>query len=345
MTDTSTIAPPATAASERRAAIEPFLQLVATSPVGTDAERGTTQIQLGSRFIELDAWEYSVLTKGLARRSGGPGEVEIDDWPVHLAEGVAFQARSLSHLSRLQDDPPPVPSELETFRAELIVDAALGIALQEEMQRDVNNLVAVGALEEAKKLTAFRNKIGQGAGRLREIIGEIGFAEAETRAAEIVAPAPRQPHLGPESDDPHERPTQFRRDPSHGQVRHLQTGAANRLRPLLLTFAFCLLAYGFFFFTAREASGPPPIDPAIFLRIDGVRRVSVRAPSLFVTVNAKDWRELTEEARLDLVGSVAAIAEKNGYSGAQFRSTAGVTVAEWLAKTGVKIVPPSPGGS
>jgi hypothetical protein len=351
MTESSTIAPaapasgPELATAERRAAIEPFLELVGKSPVSTDADRGTTQVLLGSRVIQLDAWEFSVLTKGLSRRSDGSREVEIDDWPVHLAEGVAFQARYLSHLSCLQDGPPPAPSELKTLRADLIVDAALGLALQEEMQRDVNNLVAVGALEEAKKLTSFRHKIGQGVGRLKEIVGEIGFAEAEARATQIVAPAPRQPRLAAEPDDLHERPAQFRRDLGHAPVKHLQIERRDRLRPLLLTLAFCVLAYGFFFFTAREAPGPPAIDPAIFLHVDGVQRVDVRAPSLFVTVHAKDWRELTDEGQLELVGSVGAIAEKNGYSGAHFRSTAGVTVGEWLAKTGVKIVPSGSDGS
>ena len=176
-----------------------------------------------------------------------------------------------------------------------------------------------------------------------EAIGEAGFKEAEAWAAEIVAPAPKQPRLTPGPGEPAGRSSRQRRDVGHGPVRHLTAERADRTRPLLLTLAFCLLAFGFFFLTGREVSGPPPLDPNLFLRIDGVRSVAVRAPSLFVTVHAKDWRNLSQKAQLELVGVVAEIAEKNGYSGAHFRSSAGITVAEWLAKTGPKLLPSTEG--
>jgi hypothetical protein len=305
---------------ERQAAVGPFLNMLEAG----DVEDGT---------IELSHWESWVLSRGLAEK----GE---DCWPRRLAEGVAFRLRTRFHLSRLQDGPSPAPSELEDFRRELVTDAALGLALQEEIQTDIDNLVAVGEFDEAKKLTAFRHKIGQGMGRIKAVIGEKGFERAEAKSGEMTAAAPEQEKIKTalEAEERAERPTQFKRNVSYAPVHHVTVDKANRVRLLLLTLLFCLLAWGVFFVTTQEAEGPPPLPEKMFLRFEGVQSVDVRPPSLFVTVRADTWRDMADEQRRDLIRDVGSIVSKNGYTGAHFRTTAGVAVAEWLEKSGARLI-------
>jgi hypothetical protein len=308
------------ALDERRAALEPFLKMLAAG----DVQDG---------MIELDRWESSVLSRALA-------DTGKEGWSRRLADGVAFRLRYLSHVSRLEDGPPPAPNELEDFRRNLVTDAALGLGLQEELQRDIDNLVATGDFDDAKKLTTFRHKIGQGVGRIKDLIGEEGFERAEAKSDEMAASAPEQGKIrtGFELEEREERPTQFKRNVSYAPVHHVKVETANRVRPLLLTLLFCLLAWGVFFVTTQEAEGPPPLPEKMFLRFEGIQGVDVRPPSLFVTVHADTWRGMADEQRRDLIRDVGSIASKNGYQGAHFRTTAGMAVAEWLEKSGERLI-------
>jgi hypothetical protein len=319
----------------REEAVGPYLERIAadgaTETEGAGA--GGSRIAVGGRLIDLTHWEWSVLVKGFRQRAGDEArEPAIDGWPERLAEGVAFQARYLTHVARIQDGPAPAPGELDAFREELITDAALGLALQEELQRDVDNLVVLGELDPAKKLTAFRHKIGQSLGRLKEMIGEEGFRRAEATAAELTAPAPRQTRA-PLLEEEAEAPAQFRRDAGYGAVQHLQVKAPGRARLLALLLAACFVAAAVFHLALRRVPGPPMLPAATFAGMDGVHDVLVRPPSLFVTVDEARWREMAPAEREALVEQVGQIADRSGYSGAHFRTPTGLAVRGPLART------------
>lgn len=326
---------------ERRRAIRPYLERIDPGPEKKSGAEPANRIPVENRFIELNTWEWSVLSRGLQQGVDEEAtEVPIDGWPRRLAECVAFQARYLTHLSRIEDEPPLAPRELAALRAELLTDAAVGLALQEELQRDVDNLVAVGNLDDAKKLTSFRHKIGQSVGRLKEIVGEEGFRAAEARAAEMVLPAPKQPRLrrAVGSGEADELPQQYRREMAYGPVRHLEAVPKNRVKPLLLVLAAVAIVGGIVWGATRGVEGPPPVPEEIFLQIEGVRKVAVRPPSLFVTVDADRWQELSSSKRKEMVNKVGEIASRSGYQGAHFRTRDGAAVAQWLRKTGVRLL-------
>ncbi len=323
------------ATRERREAIAPYLVLIEAEKPQTPEPEFPARITVENRVIELDDWEWSTLAAGLVRKDlEESNESRIADWPRRLAEGVAFQARYLTHISRLQDGPPPAPAELDGFRRELITDVALGLALQEELQQDIHNLVAVGAFDDAKKLTGFRHKIGQGIGLLKDVVGEAGFEQAEAKGAAMVCPIPRQVRTHHALDEPEERPTQARFERSYGAVHELKQMPRNRVKLLLLLLAASLFLWGTVQLVLLRSAGPPPVPPEEFSHIAGVHHVDVRPPSLFVTVDALAWRERSEPERLALVDDVAEIAAKNGYHGVHFRTTAGLAVARWMAKSG-----------
>lgn len=330
------------ATRERQEAIAPYLVLIGAEKPQDSEQEFPARITVENRVIELDDWEWSTLAEGLGRKDlAESDEGRIADWPQRLAEGVAFQARYLTHISRLQDGPAPAPSELNSFRRELITDVALGLALQEELQQDIHNLVAVGALDDAKKLTGFRHKIGQGIGRLKDVVGEAGFEQAEAKGAAMVRAIPRQArthHALDHLEEPDERPTQARWERSYGRVSGFVLTPRRRIKPLLLLLAASLLLWGTVQHVLRQEAGPPPVPAADFSHIAGVHRVDVRPPSLFVTVEALAWRERSEPERLALVDDVAQIAAKNGYQGVHFRTTAGLAVAQWMAKSGPRLL-------
>lgn len=348
------VVPPVAAAQNprfRRDAVDPYLERIEADGASAPGDGASgSRITIENRVIDLNRWEWSVLAKGLKQRERDSPPAEIEGWPGRLAEGVAFQARYLTHVSRIQDGPPPAPNELDAFREELITDTALGLALQEELQRDVDNLVALGELDGAKKLTAFRHKIGQSLGRLKDLVGEAGFRRAEDTAAGIAAPAPKQARpqkeLELEEEEEAEAPTQFRRDVSVGPVQYLAVKRPNRLRQLALVLVGCIALSVVVNLLMRRAAGPPVLPAQTFRGIDGVRQVVVRPPSLFVTVDGSSWRDMTDDDRKALVDRVGEIARGAGYSGAHFRDASGVGLAQWMARGGTRLIeaPPDEGG-
>ncbi len=323
----------------RRTALDPYLELIGERAAA--ASDSATSIAVESRVIALDYWEWSALARGLEQRDVESGDVE--SWPRRLAEGVAFQARYLTHLARLQDGAPPQPAELKAFRRELIVDVAVGIALQQELQRDVDNLVVLGRFDEAKKLTAFRHKIGQGIARLKEVIGDDGLAEAESRAATMVAPAEKIRVRDPLAlEEPEETPTQFRWDREYADVVHLAAPPRPRSRIKLLAWALAASVAGWIVVAVatHRAAGPPPLPLAEFAHLAAIQQVDSRPPSLFVTIRDEAWRALDDAGRRSLIDEVGSIAGSRGYRGIQFRTSTGEAVARWLVKGGTRLVPP-----
>ena len=63
-----------------------------------------------------------------------------------------------------------------------------------------------------------------------------------------------------------------------------------------------------------------------------------RPPSLFAKVYASQWNAMTEAEKTEFVDGVARIAESAGYVGLQLRNDDEVAVAQWLKKTGVRIL-------
>jgi hypothetical protein len=63
-----------------------------------------------------------------------------------------------------------------------------------------------------------------------------------------------------------------------------------------------------------------------------------RPPSLFVTVESAAWSKLPPDDRRSLVDTASSVLMTSDYRGALLRTEDGRPVAQWLARTGVRLL-------
>jgi hypothetical protein len=292
-----------------------------------------------------------------ALRAGGPGVEALESWESaavaaarpgswqnRVAEALAFRLRCQERFGESRTDAEPF--ERDMAGDEGVVDAALGLALQQDLKLEVDLLVAAGQVREAKQLTALLRKLSQAVAELKSRIGEEGFARAEQLAptlaegegVERARPKAAKPQLVEASPEP---PTTFKREPRPtGPVRRVVAKPRiGHLRPLLAALAVSTLVYMVFIFPRSSGTLAPRLELRDFENVPGVVAVRARPPSLFVEVDAAAWRPLGERERQALVASVGTLAEGAGYTGARLQSTEGESLGEWLLKTGARLTP------
>ena len=184
----------------RRQALSPFLeQFREWSSQLQDPQAVPCFAEIAARPIDLGCWERSVLQQACAAERADGRALEM------LAEGVAYQVKSLGVLGLFTHGPMPPPGELLQFLDQLVTDVAVGIALADELQWEIDDMISGGQLANAKPLSDFRNKILQCLAELKERVGAAELEQAEKRAPTFVAfeLRPQQPaarsHFGSDS--------------------------------------------------------------------------------------------------------------------------------------------------
>jgi len=226
---------------------EEFLRWADEEPDPQDVPR---VVALGGRSVEIGAWERAALRK--ARETPGRDEGRALSL---LAEGVALQVRLSELLERFDHGPMPRPAELHAFLDSLVTDVAVGIALQEELQHEMNRLIGSGRLADAKHLSAFRAKVVQCVSELKERIGEDEVEEAERRAERLSPDRPSAdsaslPELEEDEpdapswatyrdreDDAEPAPPPSQHPAEAAPVQPVEAEPRGRIRPLLLVLA------------------------------------------------------------------------------------------------------------
>jgi len=290
----------------------------------------------GATALKLDPWEVRALCAGL-----GPQLPADRPWCGVLAECVAWQARYLGDVAPLKSAERPSVGQLEEIRERLTEDTTVGLALLEELQRAIDGSIRDSKFDEAKRLSAFRNKLGQPMKFLRDRIGLEAFAAAERAAAELVAPLQeskiRRARPAPEQPaEPQPAYEMFTRDVAvapyvAAEVRPSQT------RPLLLVLGVVVAIWAAFIAPRLFTQHLPVLKSYEMPASPAFLEVAARPPSLFIKVKAGVWDEMTPEEREKVVAAVGEQASAAGYTGAHFRSTDGTTVAQWLVKGGVRL--------
>ena len=143
----------------RRDALSPYLDYLSASMGAANSEEGRTEPNFPPR-LDLDRWEVSALEQGLSAE-----DPAAEAWETLLAEGVALQAKFLVETEQVGNDDALQPELREQVQDQLIQTAAIGLALQVEIQRAVDAMILGGQMNQAKKLTQFRNKLGQMVGK------------------------------------------------------------------------------------------------------------------------------------------------------------------------------------
>lgn len=307
-------------------------------------------VALGDRSVEIGSWERTAL-----REARDTQDRDKDRVLSLVAEGVAVQVKLTELLHRFDHGPMPQPDELQEFLDGLITDVAVGIALQEELQRDMNQLIGFGQLADAKCLSSFRAKVVQCVSELKERIGADEFDEAERRAGRLAperpkAESPIRPML--EEDEPvaptwatyrdHEKEAELppRPDPEPAEptpVQPVEAKPRGLTTPLLLALAALLVLYGVVMLPRLKTRELPVLTLQQFSHLEMVRSITARPPSLFVVLDRQRWQAATPDERYELLQEMGRIAGEAGYNGIHARTRDGVPVGQWLKKTGVQL--------
>ncbi len=312
--------------------------------------------------VKLDPWESSVVA-AINTSTNAPDH----EWSSLVAEGIAFRTKYESDIQRLGNDPDAV----DLVRAQLVTDAAVGLALMAETQQSVNLMVLSGEIDTAKKLSGFRNKIVQGVSTIKNTIGETAFRNAETlskkmtsvsgepsrsdpasasepRAPESLATekgADELPYLGEPLDVDSligELPDAFirrRTKPTRPTVLRasgVDDAAPRRLKGLAVVLAALVVIWAVLILPRLGRGGSLPIlTEQSIPQSTAIRELIARPPSLYVEVDAVEWKTMSSAERRQLVKEVGEVAKASGYTGVQFRDTDGSSVAQWLRSQGV----------
>jgi hypothetical protein len=348
----------------RREALAPLLQEFAALGLEKSGQAPPTALALGGLELELGVWERSVVRRAAA--GGDP------DGTALLAECLAFQVRCRRLLDTYGRGPLPPPAELPRFVDGMITDVAVGLALQEELQREIGGLVQRGDLAGAKDLAAFRHKIVQAGVQIRDRMGRPNFEKAERRAKGFIAPQEKveaRSRTRPQRDEApapappveklveHDEEPEFQPQASwqeacldalKGQPAVVHTTEVKRerrsiLKPMLLALATLCLVWAVFILPRLLSGVPPPPVLTIeqFADLHAVVAVDARPPSLYVQLDDATWNALPPAEREELLQRIGDVANRAGYHGIHARTTQGAPAGQWLRDKGVRVYEPS----
>jgi hypothetical protein len=330
-------------------ALEPYLARLRSWNEAPDA--GPAQIRVGTRAVRVESWERRLLRE--EPTAGGSGR---DDMAGLLAQGLALVAKSLVDLQRLSDAGGHHAVDLFALQADLMLDAAIGIALLRELQVTVDTLVRGGRVEDARRITEFRNRLNRLVAEVKNTISDSERRRAETLsgglgggdalgrlAAEIDAHVVQE--RAAQEKQEQETPSRSRWRP---WARRRLRRAGNALR-IVVPSRTSVLAAGVVMAAAVwvglvavpsavvRARDPRPVA---VLRTGPILGVDARAPSVYVTVEAVAWDTLGESERLRAMHDLVRGVPSEDWSGVFVRTSDGRPVARWLRSAGIALLHP-----
>ncbi len=312
-------------AVDRQSTLAPYLERLAGEPPPLHPA------------IALDRWERSALDAALS----GDGK----QYAALLIEGVAFQTKHYSDLDRLETEEHSSAESSERNRETLIVNAAIGLALMNEMQRVVDSMVLSGHMGEAKKLTGFRNKLSQIVHEIKDRVGTEGYDEAEELGRELVSPVERtkqttgaaRPAELVEPNESPPKPIKLNRYKNLRMAKPVEERESHS-RKLFVVFAVAVVAWMILVLPGMFRAPLPELTAPELPPLEGVLEVDARPPSLFIVVSAKSWNGMAADSRLRWVEQTGEIASASGYTGIHILTDEGAAVAQWLKERGAQLV-------
>jgi len=297
-----------------------------------EIHRTGTDLEEALAGIELDAWELEQLSRGL----NGSSSL----WSDLITEGVAFRNKCQTDLGWGPGMQQLSIAELNDFREILIADASLGIALLEETQRAVNQLIRGGEMDVVKKLTGFRNKLSRNVNELKGTIGEKGFDEATSASEDLIAP--EEEASWTEREARTSTPTRPTQRPAAGRIVFKQERATpagkGHTKPLMMLLGLSVVVWGVFILPKLQVKTTQTLTLDDISPKTEIRYVVAKPPSLFVELNSYAWRELSDPQRLALIDEVGKTAAAAGYNGAHFKLENGESAGQWLKENGSRLI-------
>ena len=327
---------------ERRTALAPYLERLGRLDGETErpGEAGSPPALL------LGDWEQKAVRESLAAGTDSPRS-----WESLLAEGVALQTKFFTEIDQLAQEGAASPEVEEQFRQRVLHTLAIGLALMEELQREDVGMILGGNEAQAKKLTGFRNRLGQLVAQIKERVDDDGVVLAQALAAEMITPDESKksaPAKRLEEEPEEGGPTQ----PIRLETRHRPLGRMlvreekrNTLKPLLIVLAVAVAVWAVLILPRAWVPSIPELTDQDLAFSPAIREVIARPPSLYLVMDGAKWEGMPQHERDELVRQIGETAGGAGYSGAQLRLADGTTVAQWSKGRGVKLVPRSKTGT
>jgi hypothetical protein len=331
---------------ERRIALAPYLEQL-TAPLHP--------------AIALEPWERSALAEALDPHHGNG-----DRWPALLAESLAFQSKYLSETDEMERQEYTSPESMKKHRERLTIDAAIGLALMEEIQRVIDATILSGKMGQAKRFTGFRNKLAQTVKTIKERISREAYEDAENMYHEMLAPLEKieqeqagslpmlvinpnevyQPRPRPlrEPDEEPPKPIKLNRY-ANLKLGHAVEEQPNHSKRLLLLLGAAVLVWSILILPRMLREPIPHLAMPDLPHSAAILKVETRPPSLYVVVDGDSWNALPSDERLGWVKAVGQAAAAAGYTGASFRTEEGASVAQWLKQRGARLLTISGEGS
>jgi hypothetical protein len=309
--------------------------------------------------IVLDRWERSALDDALIANGNGKKYGPL------LIEGVAWQSKYYSELDELESKEFTTAEVLEKSRECLVVNAAIGMALMDEMQRMIDSMVLSGAMGEAKKLTGYRNKLHQIVQEIKERVGAEAYVEAKELSRELVAPLEKTKRAAStatpidiESDEAYAVKPGKLAEKEEGPPKQIKLDRYKKLRmampveerpshfkKLFAVFGVSLVAWLILVLPGVMRTPLPELSVPELPSLEAVLEVDARPPSLYVVVSANRWNGMAADRRLQWVEQIGQTASASGYTGIHVRTDEGAAVAQWLKEKGARLVKTSGSGS
>jgi hypothetical protein len=327
------------AVGERQEVLAPLL---AQLGFGDDPKETVDEIPsefcVGEHIVELDSWERSSL-----RKFPEGEDAKGRPWPALLAEGIAFKTKCLEQAGRMEENGATSPEQRAGSIDALITDAAIGIALVEEIQLSIDGLVRDAETGVAKRLTELRKAIFQDVTAIRDSIGREASAKAERKAEAMMLPGLQQGVPAFYEEDS-ERPDRGR---ATGRMIYRATVEQHKSKviPLLIALAFSAIAWIAIDEKRPRYTPPPELTLDQFSYLPSVQSVQARPPSLYVTLDRSRWQEMPTRDRRAVLNEISRIAGHFGYVGVHVRTSDGATVGRWSGDKGVTLLRPTKGGT
>lgn len=320
---------------ERRTALAPYLERLSR----LDGETQPTEGDGPAPALVLGDWEQRAVRTALASAEG-----ERQSWESLLAEGVALQEKYLAEIDQLTAEGAASPETEGQFAQQVMHTLAIGLALMTELQREVDGMILGGNVAQAKKLTAFRNKLGQLIAQIKERVGPDAVVLAQALAGEMIVPVESKKETPAKrlEEEPEDGPAQ----PLRLETRHRPLGRMleqeekkRHLKPLLIVLAVAAAAWLILILPRSFVPTLPELTQQDLAPSPAIQRVIARPPSLYLEMDRARWNKMAPHEREELVRQIGQTADDAGYSGVQLRLPDGTTLAQWSKGRGVKMIP------
>lgn len=301
----------------------------------------------GDRRNRILAIELTRLREWLASERDRPldDEVEISGWLLHelespdatlLTHAICLRMKIARDLASLAACGKESVKERFACQAELMLDSALGIALQRETQQRVDAFIGSGAKEEARRWGGLKSDLFRACARLRDVLTQgdrqraASFASGLAEELPATLPAAQSKRL----DAKPVRRIRRRRN------RAVEALALLPTRTEFLIAAAAILAVVWFGFVKAPASTAEEFKRLTlqdFATEPAIVAVEAYPPSLILSVDTVAWQAMAPDQAETLLRNVSFQLTTNGYRGAFIKSDKGRPLAQWLVESGARI--------